>query len=656
MSIVDEVINDALSWVKDVKKSFEEITGSYDDYRGTNSPKEDRIFSDHHSNQKDNVLLPTISLNTLDCWQNCGLFFSSSDICEEYYNEFTNYSSTVYSYNGKDPRDCIYKGLREYNNNNDYDDNKMNENFFPVDEELNYKLYFFVGDMCRLDVDAIVCFSSEGSMDLFENSGRILAIGGQELLEDLHGQERCRSGEARITKAYNLPCRYIIHTVGPKYSEKYAIAAHNTLNSCYKEILALSVEHGIRTIAIPCLYPYRKRSIFPMIDFGHTAFRTLRRWLELLRHKIDAIILCCGTGLPFLRDCSATSINYSPNRSKEILSFSCYFAEAYFPRNKQERISTFCRLPVESGNRFGEIEVSERKVRIQGHLYNQDKQVCEESVFISGKLGEKKVTPYAQDNGRDLCNKDISDGFIEKCWNDDDTDDDIMKSVDVSFTEATIGGSIAENHIKYITAMEEQGCNRIGDGFCLSEGEMAYAYYWRESRKEKYVEDFLKIAKYRFIYYGGKDRAQRNILVFCAALFPSHLFPWKSLLLYIIKAVDLYVQDKHVFIYVNSKASIKSNGPAISLIRDALAIYSARYQKKLDLLLILHPGLFFKMAFSLFWPFVPSNIWSGTKYLQKISELQEYCDVKQLELPRYVIEYDAKVTGSFMSSMFKISS
>lgn len=143
------------------------------------------------------------------------------------------------------------------------------------------------GDITKItDAQAIVNAANSSLLGGGGVDGAIHRAAGPELLDECRLLGGCKTGQAKITKAYNLPCDYIIHTVGPVWNggEKDEAAL---LANCYYNSMTLAVEKGIRTIAFPSISTGIYH--FPVQLAARIAVGTVARFVEENTGKIDMI-------------------------------------------------------------------------------------------------------------------------------------------------------------------------------------------------------------------------------------------------------------------------------------------------------------------------------------------------------------------------------
>ena len=154
---------------------------------------------------------------------------------------------------------------------------------------MNTKIEIIKGDITKLKVDAIVNAANTSLLGGGGVDGAIHRGAGPELLEYNKKLGGCPTGEAKISPGFNLPAKYIIHTVGPVWNG----GTHNEDNllaNCYRNSLSLAKENNIKTIAFPSISTGAYR--FPLERAVKIALTETKNFLDK-NDFLDKIIFVC---------------------------------------------------------------------------------------------------------------------------------------------------------------------------------------------------------------------------------------------------------------------------------------------------------------------------------------------------------------------------
>lgn len=151
------------------------------------------------------------------------------------------------------------------------------------------KIQLVKGDITKLQVDAIVNAANTSLLGGGGVDGAIHRAAGNELLAECQTLGGCATGQAKITKGYQLPAKFVIHTVGPVWRGG-AKGEPKLLASCYQTCLKLAKENKIKTMAFPAIscgvYGY------PISQAATIAIKETANFLEL-NNTIETVIFTC---------------------------------------------------------------------------------------------------------------------------------------------------------------------------------------------------------------------------------------------------------------------------------------------------------------------------------------------------------------------------
>lgn len=443
---------------------------------------------------------------------------------------------------------------------------------FPCRPDINRKIILFTGDVALLNCTAIVNTSNESLTDKNPVSDSIHQLAGPELRDELLKLKGCRTGEAKLTKGFNLAARFIIHTVGPKFKAKYRTAAESSLYSCYRNIMQLAAEQSMSSVGI-CVVSTTKRG-YPLTDATHIAFRTVRRFLENHGNSIETVVFAVtDTEEPVF---------------KKLLPL-------YYPRSEDEEKTFLPLIPADIGNSEGEPVVPERQIRIAEKPGTLEDDSEEENLDLD--LGQVGNHAFARMEG------------------------DVDKQ-----RKLILQGQMSE------AAMQKQHQRNYSRWLCRAR-----------------AEDLSDIAALKALYQTGVDMCGRTVMVVVGRNIPVTLIDIEKALLYFIHVMDHITVKEYVMVYFHTLTG-EHNHLDSDFLKNLYDIVDAKFKKNLKAFYFVHPTFRSKVSTWFFTTFSVSGMKDKVRYLDNLQQLFTCIRPEQIDIPPFVLEYDARVNGPYHPS------
>eukprot|EP00850_Spirogloea_muscicola_P006645 SM000032S12029 [mRNA] locus=s32:17033:21119:- [translate_table: standard] len=482
---------------------------------------------------------------------------------------------------------------------------------FPVNPAINSRLHIWRGAPWPLEVDAVVNTTNEALEEAHSSLGLHVAA-GPGLAEECATLGGCRTGEAKLTGAHDLPAKWVIHTVGPRYAQKYHTAAENALSHCYRSCLELLIENEMKSIAFECIYTEAKG--YPREPAAHVAIRTVRRFLEKHHKKVHAVVFCTTTS-------NDTEIY------KRLLPL-------YFPRMPAEEELACIALPADVGDENGETTIDERKIRIS---------------VLPGALPVS--SPAQPTPGQPVMPGSI---FRQASGNSSSRLESIDSLTDPMFT-AMIRDPDQRRKEQWEKAAQARGDWSLPSLLGLgSIGRQQLTGVEEDSLHSRYMAkanalDFTEIAEMKILYRGGHDREGRPLLVVVGAHFLPRSLDLEQFMLYVLKVFEPVIQKPYTIVYFHSAVSMP-RPPDLAWVKTLQQILGRKHRRNLHALHVVHPNLALKLLVVSMQLFVEQEVWTKVYYKDRLWDLFRVVARDQITIPDFVFQQEIEEHGSLGQS------
>jgi O-acetyl-ADP-ribose deacetylase (regulator of RNase III) len=510
-------------------------------------------------------------------------------------------------------------------------DNQL-QSKFPFDRNLNDIVSIWMGHLWCVECDAIVNSAEEYYTDrrgisefIYNAAGPLLEREVTQIAMESNPSNNpvgCRTGEAIITNGYRLPCKKVIHTVGPRYNEKYKTAAENMLHTCYRVCMQTAVEHQLSSIVFSCIHSERKN--YSSKHAIPIALRTIRRFLERYPGKISKVVLAL------------------PNKSE----YDLYYEQMmlYFPRSHKEELRAIPLLPADTGNEIGETVLPERMIRV--------------AVAPAGS-----VAPSVESITSLMPSSIPKPGMMAAALSSSSSHTPCIPvgEVDTSAVvvqQQTTNGTPNFGRVSVITGASSLG--RIDEGFSCVHGDIDEPSRRRSSSSVQRTEEedaivylrYLRIARtdsfndikdLNIISRCGMDFLRRQTVAITGCQIPPGVC-FDRLLLYFIKIVEPICEKGDyslVYFHANSR-----NKPSFGWLRKAYRLLPAKYKKNLKALYIVHPSFWLTLCIKFVQQFISEKFFEKLCVIDRLENLYPLLPADSIVIPEDITRYNQALRGA----------
>ncbi|XP_047725418.1 ganglioside-induced differentiation-associated protein 2 isoform X1 [Prionailurus viverrinus] len=468
---------------------------------------------------------------------------------------------------------------------------------FLYNKDISGKVILWKGDVALLNCTAIVNTSNESLTDKNPVSESIFMLAGPDLKEDLQKLKGCRTGEAKLTKGFNLAARFIIHTVGPKYKSRYRTAAESSLYSCYRNVLQLAKEQSMSSVGF-CVINSAKRG-YPLEDATHIALRTVRRFLEIHGETIEKVVFAVSE----LEE--ATYQKLLP---------------LYFPRSLKEECRSLPYLPADIGNAEGEPVVPERQIRISEKPGAPEDNQEEEAEGLGVDLSFIGSHAFARMEG------------------------DIDKQRRLILQGQLSEAALQKQHQRKCLLKQF----RISPFSSIKKSSLCASGYNRWLCQAR-SEDLSDIASLKALYQTGVDNCGRTVMVVVGRNIPVTLIDMDKALLYFIHVMDHIAVKEYVLVYFHTLTS-EYNHLDSDFLKKLYDVVDVKYKRNLKAVYFVHPTFRSKVSTWFFTTFSVSGLKDKIHHVDSLHQLFSAISPEQIDFPPFVLEYDARENGPYYTS------